>query len=177
MFSRLPMCLIFTFAACFAAGCGQQDPSAQALSAITNADKIEIYSLAAGDMIDFRASHPEEDLFYGNLILGNAEVSEPSTRAQLISAFQEGIDEAPDGPALCFYPRHGLRIHNGDEVIDLVICFECWTVDVFLNGSNKADSWFVIAESPKDVFDQICAEYGLILESEWIKVQEDQRVD
>jgi hypothetical protein len=171
------MPLIFALAICTAAGCGEQSPADQAISAINEADKIEIYSMVSGDMIDFRAAYPEEDLFYGNLILGKAEVRAASTRKQLVTAFQEAIDEAPDGPALCFYPRHGLRIHIGDEVIDLVICFECWAVNVFLNGSTEADSWFVIADRPKEVFDQICTEYGLILESEWLNLQKDQRVD
>ena len=64
-----------------------------------------------------------------------------------------GARENNNAVALCFNPRHGIRVRQGDSVLDLVICFECLQVEVF-EGEQRAAS-FLTSDSPQSVFDEV----------------------
>jgi hypothetical protein len=40
--------------------------------------------------------------------------------------------------ARCFEPRHGIRATDGKKSVDLVICFECGWVYVFVDNDEKS---------------------------------------
>lgn len=39
--------------------------------------------------------------------------------------------------APCFNPRNGLTVTQGEEAWDLVICFECLSIRVYLAGERN----------------------------------------
>ena len=53
----------------------------------------------------------------------------------------------------CFNPRHGNRATRGTGVFDLVICFECFAISVYVDGERK--SGFLTSDSPQPVFDRV----------------------
>ena len=97
--------------------------------------------------------------FHGFKILGKTEIANPPERQQLLSALYQGIDEANDGGALCFVPRHGIRAAVGDETVDLVICFECSHFKVF--GKQKTLS--LTSSSPASAFNAALGRAGVPL--------------
>ena len=40
--------------------------------------------------------------------------------------------------AKCFDPRHGIRVTTGGKSVDLIICFECSWVYVYLDKDDEA---------------------------------------
>jgi hypothetical protein len=50
----------------------------------------------------------------------------------------------------CFNPRHGIRAKSGDQVAELVICFECLSASTYLNGT--ATKGFLLTASPQPAF-------------------------
>jgi hypothetical protein len=54
----------------------------------------------------------------------------------LADALRLGAEDNFGIAAGCFNPRHGLRLKGGGKSVDLVICFECLQVEVFVNGES-----------------------------------------
>jgi hypothetical protein len=67
--------------------------------------------------------------FHGYDFLGKTEIEDVLERKALIDALYQSIAEST-GPALCFGPRHAVRAVKGDEIVDLVICFECQQIRI-----------------------------------------------
>ncbi|MBN9122709.1 MAG: hypothetical protein J0I06_26790 [Planctomycetes bacterium] len=65
----------------------------------------------------------------------------------------KGVTEGDKG-ARCFVPRHGVRAVHGGKTYDLVICFECGWVYVFVDGSDKPTR-LMISETPHKMLDKI----------------------
>ena len=61
----------------------------------------------------------------------------------------------------CFNPRHGIRLIGGGETTDLVICFECLQVQVFVDGRRPGG--FLTSASPQPAFDQVLLAAGIAL--------------
>ena len=54
------------------------------------------------------------------------------------TAIQSAIDEGRE-PAMCFEPRHGVRIREGGVTTDYLICLECSYVHIYTNGNKKIE--------------------------------------
>jgi hypothetical protein len=142
-----------------AAGCAssseRNEIPAAAASILEGADKFELLSLDP----HFSGGHVEEG-FHNYKILGQTELSDPRQRTMIVSALKKGAEEA-GSPAMCFDPRHGIRVVRGGEMVDFVICFECSRVDVYVDGS-KGES-FLVSKSPQPVFDRALTDAGIPL--------------
>lgn len=55
--------------------------------------------------------------------------------------------------ALCFEPRHGVRVSLENRTLDFVICFACNRVKIF--EGEKLLSEFALARSKNNPIDQI----------------------
>ncbi len=82
-------------------------------------EPVKSLLLGAQEMCIFRLS----PRIGGHTIIGDVTLSEP-TKSLLAAAIIEGIAESDD-IARCFVPRHALRARRGDEVLEMVICFQC----------------------------------------------------
>ena len=82
--------------------------------------------------------HPQESesalvgsqLFHGYRILGQVPVSAPADQKRVAQAVQHAVLVAFDSAA-CFNPRQGVRVSDGRDTYDLVICFECGEMEIF----------------------------------------------
>ena len=54
----------------------------------------------------------------------------------------------------CFFPRHGIRATLANEVVDLLICFECSTVYYLRAGESRRLN---IDETPEKVLNRLLA--------------------
>jgi hypothetical protein len=99
--------------------------------------------------------------FHRFKVLGRTMVSDALTRKRLYNALQSGARWNLPFPAMCFNPRHGLRVTTGGNTVDLVICFECSQVQVWQGNSHVTT--FIVGQSPEPVFDQALRDAGVPL--------------
>src|SRR4029077_12522393 len=74
--------------------------------------------------------------FHKYEILGSTKVTDKETCSKLtekVSAAATRMRSFGDLSA-CFVPRHGLRISAEDKTIDLVICFECKQIKIYIDA-------------------------------------------
>lgn len=90
-------------------------------------------------------------------IEGSAQVS-GSALASLRSALSSAIaDGNPLLNAMCFNPRHALRINKPEGDVVIVICFECGKGFVSLGGEI---SWFQMG-GEQTTFDEVAQRLGI----------------
>src|SRR5262249_56401493 len=89
------------------------------------AKELELYSLA-------RSERGVKDGFHGWKVLGSTTVKDAETVKKLAAAFKKGVEENNGIVAACFNPRHGIRLTHDGKTVDLVICFECFSVQEFV---------------------------------------------
>lgn len=63
--------------------------------------------------------------------------------------------------AACFNPRHGLRAVHAGHTVDLVICFECLTLEVFADGAHV--QWGDLARTQEAEFSALYEAAGLAI--------------
>lgn len=141
-------------------GCGpKNDVPEPTMSALQDAEQYLLLSLDPKhhDM-------PPPDAFHRWGVLGRTTVADPATRKRLNDALRAGARENDGTVAGCFNPRHGIRAVKGEKWVDLVICFECMSVQVYEDG--KQTRGFLVTESPQKVFDEVLKKAGVPLAGE-----------
>src|SRR5262245_44192703 len=121
--------------------------SDDAKAILEQADQFELYSLDPE-----QTKEKPKDTFHGWKVLGKTTVKEKADRGKLMESLQKGIKDNDGTVAACFNPRHGLKATKGDKTVELVICFECYQVEVWL-GENR-DS-VLVTRSPQPAFDKV----------------------
>ncbi|WP_425613916.1 hypothetical protein NA78x_003761 [Anatilimnocola sp. NA78] len=117
-------------------------------SALTDAESMVLYSLDP----DFRAKGSKDrPQFCGWSVLGKTAIRDASVREELVATLREATANNPGLVAACFNPRHGLRLVKGDKTVDLVICFECFSAQIFVD--DKPVGGFLTTHSPRAAFD------------------------
>src|SRR5262249_35831881 len=119
----------------------------EAKEVLDGAEKIELYSLDPAD------GKPTKDAdgFHGWKVLGRTEIKDADTLKKVRAALDKGIAEG-EGAAACFKPRHGIRATVKDKTVDLVICFECLTIQAVV-GDKVQPVW--TSPSPQKALDTI----------------------
>lgn len=87
--------------------------------------------------------------FHGYPILSRKVLNEKSA-GQIVAALRSGIQTYDKGPALCFEPHHAIHAVQDGKTADLLICFTCNTVNVFLN--DKESTAAAVSGSPEAIF-------------------------
>ena len=117
---------------------------------LTKADGFELYSLDPAREPDM--AKPAKDTFHGRKVLGKTEVKD-ADRKRLAEALRTGAEDNSGAAAGCFIPRHGLRLKGGGKTVDLVICFQCLSVEVF--EDDKRVGGFLTTGEPQKEFDAV----------------------
>ena len=109
---------------------------------------LTIYSLEASD-----GGYEGANTFHGSKVLGSAKLTSDGA-AKLRSAFYTNAPKDGIG-ALCFWPRMGIRAQQGNQTLDLLICFECGHIDSCY-GDKQVENQFSSQgrESFKDIYKQ-----------------------
>jgi hypothetical protein len=92
-----------------------------------------------------------KDGFHGWQVLGKTGVKGEAERKRLADALRLGAEDNFGMAAACFIPRHGLRLKGGGKTVDLVICFQCLQVQVFVDGERTKG--FLTTGEPQKEFD------------------------
>lgn len=78
-----------------------------------------------------------ENKFHGFDILGKLEIKNLEEKIILLNSLAKSIRDNPGSVAACFNPRHGIKFVTGNKSIDLVICFECSSAQVYGINNNR----------------------------------------
>ena len=134
---------------------GDEKKAAERLAAVVEkAADFDLYSLEPG-------VEDEKDGFHGYKVLGKVAVKDDATRKALAAAFRKAVEEKGLAPARCFIPRHGIRVQQDGNTVDLVICFECFQVKDFV-GDRKGTGC-LIGRSAQPAFDKVLKDAGVPL--------------
>ena len=156
--NRALSCILLVLALTGCGGCGNRDSVPDKLRLLREkTDQCELLSLEP------LGYDPEElpGRFHGWKVLGRMPVDDDK-KQQLLEELQKVIDKStPKVAKACFFPRHGIHAVRGDQIVDILICFECYRVQYFVNA--KFHSEFLTSESPQSLFDQVLQEAGVPL--------------
>ena len=106
--------------------------SLQAMSVLQSGDRLELLSLTPHEWTEDKLSTVE--YFHKYPVLGKIEIKDSTKREALLIELQTAMENYGE-QSKCFNPRHGIRAARGDEIVELVICFECGTI-YFFSESN-----------------------------------------
>jgi hypothetical protein len=116
---------------------------ADAASALEHPDTSVLYSLEP-EMPPWE--HKSDPHLYGKYILGQLPLSADQAQTAA-NAFKSAI--APkrfEGGALCFNPRHALRVSSNGHMYDFLLCYECFQLVVGRDGKELV--WLDASGSP-----------------------------
>jgi hypothetical protein len=125
---------------------------------LDRAEAYELYSLDPERKSD--PARPKGN-FHGWDVLGKTEVRAEADRRRLADALRLGAEDNFGMAGACFIPRHGLRLRGGGKSVDLVICFQCFQVQVFEDGRRKEG--FLTTGGPQQAFDAMLQAAGVEL--------------
>lgn len=121
---------------------------------LDKAETFEVYSLDPGQKMD-------KEGFHGWKVLGKTEIKDEAKRKRLGDALRVAAEDNFGMVAACFIPRHGIRLKGGGKTVDLVICFQCLSVQVFVD--DKQEKGFLTTGEPQAAFDTILKAAGIKL--------------
>lgn len=104
-------------------------------------------------------SRADPSTVHGYTVRGRAKITDRATRLELLTALAAGARENDGMVAACFNPRHVIRAEMEGSWCELIICFECFSCQVW-DGAERVD-FFDLSETPKATFDRIYGEAGL----------------
>ena len=145
-----------------AAACtGVQDNRlpAEAEALLRGASSIELLAL---DPMRLPAGATGAQL-HGYAITGQATLDDAGQCKQVANLILRGIKESEGMVAACFNPRHGLRIEHEGKRLELVICFECLSLQAHGNalGDGVEQTSVLTSQSVEPEVTKIFAAAGL----------------
>ena len=122
------------------------------MTPLRDATSFELYSLDPMERTEFDANTG----FHGWKVLGTIKVDDATTRAKLTDALSSGIAENDGMVAMCFDPRHGIRVTSEGRQYDYVICFHCYSARWYTDGDQNQG--FLTTGSPQSEFDRVLSD-------------------
>ena len=102
---------------------------------LRGAGTIEIFALDPIHVSERESSAPS---LHGYPILGSATITDHGQRAALVELVLDGIVKSEGEQAFCFDPRHGLRAVHEGRTLELVICYECLSMNAYGDSTGTA---------------------------------------
>lgn len=141
-------------------GCG--DPvvnvfPGEARGILEGAERLELVTLDPS-YEDFDAKRP--DTLHGYRILGRAEIADAAAREGLVRGLFEAVRAPEGGASGCgFNPRHALIATRGGKRVDVLICFQCGDLELFL---GEKPTFGHVRRGTPEVFENAVRAAGLV---------------
>jgi len=136
-------------------------PSPQ-LRLLDGAPRVELFTLRPASA-RMEPVEPNVELFHDYPVLGRATLNDPRRASELARLIQRGLDASDGSAAMCFIPRHGLRVERDGESLELVICYECLRIQAHESHAGagpETDTWLT-SQSVEPEVTRLFAELGL----------------
>jgi hypothetical protein len=121
---------VLVFGASVAASDNKPDNSLprEARDILASADKLEVLSISV-------ARNKEKEDFHGFHVLGTTTVTDKELRRKLADAIESAVAESTVyDVGFNYNPRYGLRATSGGKVVEMIICFHCTQIEVYVEG-------------------------------------------
>jgi hypothetical protein len=102
----------------------------EAKTILNKVSEVTFVSLEPSEKAD------KDNALYGWKVLGKTTLTDDDGRKKLLSTLEKSIAEPGNGGARCFIPRHAIQARHEGKAVDLLICFECGWVHVYLDGKQ-----------------------------------------
>jgi hypothetical protein len=121
-----------------------------------HSDKFVLFSLAGMEaslqspfaLASFiPVSDQNPPMFHNYRILGQTEIKDKNIQDRIRAIYDDGISDTHFSSA-CFSPKHGIRAIKDGQKLDIVICFHCSLVRMYLNDKQAADYHFGSIHQP-----------------------------
>jgi hypothetical protein len=122
---------------------------------LEKADEFELYSLDPD-----RTKEKPKDAFHGWKVLGKTAIKDKKDRERVLAAVFKGVADSDGSVAACFNPRHGIRAVKGETTVELVICFECLSLEIW-QGEKRSTA--LTAHTPQPALDKVLKDAGVTL--------------
>jgi hypothetical protein len=96
---------------------------------LDKADRISLFRLDPEGLPEKDKEGKKE--FHGYEIVSSVVVEENDQRKETAAFLGKILHWNEGRKALCFNPRHGLRVVSGSRTLDFLICFECHRVRIY----------------------------------------------
>ena len=93
------------------------------------ADSVELLSLIPDDQ-----SPSEMKKFHGYPILGSVTLTDKQHLGKMAQELDRAVETNDSFGVRCFWPRHGLRGTVDGKSVELLICFQCHKLNVYVKG-------------------------------------------
>ena len=104
--------------------------------------------------IDPPISSQKPITFHGCHVRRERIITDPKLKEELRAALNAAIANNTGNAAKCFIPHHGLRVSQGNQSVDLIICFECRRLVVY-SGHNSSSSIITPSQSTELLFNRL----------------------
>jgi hypothetical protein len=127
---RVALSLFLVAAPALAAGgCGSLP--AKVTEVLGHADQFEILAIEPyGGPPNTAAG---QTVFHSYPVLGRAVVTDPAVRERIVSIIDGGVSTTAT-QSKCFNPRHAVHAVRGGQTVDMLICYECSSIEVYDGG-------------------------------------------
>lgn len=99
---------------------------AEVRAVIDGAESFELISVHPMPLRD----EGSDRVFRRHPVLGRATADE-GVAAEVRALLYRGINASDGTVAACFNPRHAFRAKRGDRTVDVLICYECLTIEIW----------------------------------------------
>jgi hypothetical protein len=131
----------------------------QARTILGKAAAFQLYSLDP-DEEEKPAEKPTR--LHGYKVLGKTTLKRVDDSGKaVLTAFELALDKGL--AAKCFEPRHAIHAEYDGKTVDLLICFECALVYVYLDGKNEETAVVTISRYAQPIFDTVLRDAKIIL--------------
>lgn len=143
-------------------------PAPELRGIIEQADRATLYSIWPGrgkpgpGETESPLPHFEGE-FHRFPVLGKVELIDAATRSRVLQSLLASVDDNFEGEALCFEPRHALRLGRGTDEVDLLICYHCGYMNI--TSGNKSER-VCLSSSSKATLNRVLRAAGIKLASE-----------
>jgi hypothetical protein len=159
------LALFALLAACLAAPVVAQEQAKNELPADVRAvlDKATTVELLSLDPTPIGKGEdvPEKERFHGYRVLGRTTLKDADKRKAVLAALDKGIKDSDGRVARCFNPRHGIHAVQDGKTADVVICFECLSMEAYLDGKRTGSA--LTTRGPQATFDKTLRDAGVPL--------------
>ena len=122
---------------------------ADATAILEQAPQITLYSISSNATA--REKLDQKKTFHGYKIRSRVELKDDA-KSEALGKLYSAIAEDPP-PARCFVPRHGIRAESGNRSVDLVICFECSQLRLYVDGKEQIGH--TLSAKPEQLFNSL----------------------
>lgn len=105
-----------------------------AFEVISSATDFQIHALHPSPHSAAADGYATSPKFHDFAIIASATVTAKRTRTAVMQSIFGGLETNNGQSAMCFNPRHAVHIEAGDREVDFVICYECLSMRIYVDG-------------------------------------------